>query len=120
MIWGMFMTVTMESAVFMGKNYLNNCQSIGKRRDLEETNRLVTESRPAGHFVVNTPTKLPSQSSSDPIPMVLGSPEARCPRSDVVSTVRPDATIVCTDDVHSSQGGKQVRTVRHPMHEILE
>ena len=28
MIWGMFMAVTMESAVFMGKNYLNNCQSI--------------------------------------------------------------------------------------------
>ena len=25
MIWAMFMTVTMESAVFMGKNYLNNC-----------------------------------------------------------------------------------------------
>ena len=24
----MFMTVTMESAVFMGKNYLNNCHSI--------------------------------------------------------------------------------------------
>ena len=28
MIWGMFTTVTMESAVVMGKNYLNNCQSI--------------------------------------------------------------------------------------------
>ena len=28
MIWRMFMTVTMESAVFMGENYLNNCQSI--------------------------------------------------------------------------------------------
>ena len=28
MIWVMFMTVTMESAVFMGKNYQNNCQSI--------------------------------------------------------------------------------------------
>ena len=25
MIWGMFMAVTMESAVFMGKNYLINC-----------------------------------------------------------------------------------------------
>ena len=28
MIWEMFMAVTMESAVFIGKNYLNNCQSI--------------------------------------------------------------------------------------------
>ena len=28
MIWGMFMTVTMESAVFMGNNNLDNCQSI--------------------------------------------------------------------------------------------
>ena len=28
LIWGMFMTVTMESAVFMGKNYLNNKLSI--------------------------------------------------------------------------------------------
>ena len=27
MVWGMFMAVTMESAVFMGKNYQNN-QSI--------------------------------------------------------------------------------------------
>ena len=34
MIWGMFMAVTMESAVFMGKNYLNNCQSIVKTTDL--------------------------------------------------------------------------------------
>ena len=34
MIWGMFMTVTMESAVFMGKNYLNNCQSIVNTTDL--------------------------------------------------------------------------------------
>ena len=34
MIWGMFMTVTMESAVFMGKNYLNNCQSIANTTDL--------------------------------------------------------------------------------------
>ena len=28
------MSVTMESAVFMGKNYLNNCQSIVKTTDL--------------------------------------------------------------------------------------
>ena len=34
MIWGMFMTVTMESAVFMGKNYLNNCHSIAITTDL--------------------------------------------------------------------------------------
>ena len=34
MIWGMFMTVTMESAVFMGKNYLNNCQSIVNTTEL--------------------------------------------------------------------------------------
>ena len=34
MIWGMFMTVTMESAVFMGKNYLNNCHSIVNNTDL--------------------------------------------------------------------------------------
>ena len=34
MIWGMFMTVTMESAVFMGKNYLNNFQSIANTTDL--------------------------------------------------------------------------------------
>ena len=33
-IWGMFMTVTMQSAVFMGKNYLNNCQSIVNTTDL--------------------------------------------------------------------------------------
>ena len=32
--WGMFMAVTMESAVFMGKNYLNNCQSIVNTTDL--------------------------------------------------------------------------------------
>ena len=30
----MFMTVTMELAVFMGKNYLNNCQSIANTTDL--------------------------------------------------------------------------------------
>ena len=34
MIWRMFMTVTMESAVSMGKNYLNKCQSIVKTTDL--------------------------------------------------------------------------------------
>ena len=33
-IWGMFMTVTMESAVFMGKYYLSNCHSIVNSTDL--------------------------------------------------------------------------------------
>ena len=33
-IWEMFMSVTMESAVLMGKNYLNNCQSIANTKDL--------------------------------------------------------------------------------------
>ena len=49
MIWGMFMTVTMESAVFMGKNYQNNCQSIANTTDLtlkqmiDISTRLVSE-----------------------------------------------------------------------------
>ena len=49
MIWGMFMTVTIESAVFMGKNYLNNCQSIVNTTDLtlkqmfDISKRLVSE-----------------------------------------------------------------------------
>ena len=34
MIWGMFMAVTMESAVFMGKNYHNKCHSIVNTTDL--------------------------------------------------------------------------------------
>ena len=34
MIWGMFIAVTMESAVFMGKNYQNNCHSIANTTDL--------------------------------------------------------------------------------------
>ena len=33
-IWGMFMALTMESAVFMGKNYQNNCNSIANTTDL--------------------------------------------------------------------------------------
>ena len=33
-IWEMFMTVIMESAVFMGMNYLNNCQFIANTTDL--------------------------------------------------------------------------------------
>ena len=49
MIWGMFMTVTIESAVFLGKNYLNNCQSIVNTTDLtlkqmfDISTRLVSE-----------------------------------------------------------------------------
>ena len=48
-IWEMFMTVTMESAVFMGKKYLNNCQSIANTTDLtlkqmfDISTRLVSE-----------------------------------------------------------------------------
>ena len=33
-ICGMCMAVTMESAVFMGKNHLNNCHSIANTKDL--------------------------------------------------------------------------------------
>ena len=49
MIWGMFVTATMESAVFMVKNYLNNCQSIANTTDLtlkqmfDFSTRLVSE-----------------------------------------------------------------------------
>ena len=49
MTWRMFMTVTMESAVFLGKNYLNNCQSIANTIDLtlkqifDISTRLVSE-----------------------------------------------------------------------------
>ena len=45
----MFMSVTLESAVFMGKNYLNNCQSIANTTDLtlkqmfDISTRLVSE-----------------------------------------------------------------------------
>ena len=34
MIWGMFMAVTMESAIFMGKNFQNNRNSIVNTTDL--------------------------------------------------------------------------------------
>ena len=34
MIWRMFMSVTLESAVFMGKNYLDNWRSITNTKDL--------------------------------------------------------------------------------------
>ena len=48
-IWGMFMSVTLESAVFMGKNYLNNCHFIANTKDLtlklmfDISTRLVSE-----------------------------------------------------------------------------
>ena len=32
--WRMFMSVTMESAVFMGRDYLNSCHSIANTEDL--------------------------------------------------------------------------------------
>ena len=34
MIWVMFMALTVESAVFMGKNHQNNCNSIANKTDL--------------------------------------------------------------------------------------
>ena len=34
MIWGMFVAVTMESAIFMGKNFQNNRNSIANTTDL--------------------------------------------------------------------------------------
>ena len=49
MIWRMFMSVTVESAVLMGKNYLNNCFSIANTTDLtlkpmfDLSTRLVSE-----------------------------------------------------------------------------
>ena len=54
MIWGMFMTLTMESAVFTGKNCLNNCQSIANTTDLtlkqmfDISTRLVSEQEISG------------------------------------------------------------------------
>ena len=48
-IWGMFMTVTLESALFMGKNFLDNCHSIANTTDLtlkqmfDISTRLVSE-----------------------------------------------------------------------------
>ena len=48
-IWGMFMSVTLESAIFMGKSYLGNCHSITNTKDLtlkqtfDISTRLVSE-----------------------------------------------------------------------------
>ena len=48
-IWGMFMAVTMESAIFMGKNFQNNRNSIVNTTDLtlnqtfDLSTRLVSE-----------------------------------------------------------------------------
>ena len=33
-IWRMFMSSTLESSVFMGKNYQNNCHSIANSTDI--------------------------------------------------------------------------------------
>ena len=43
--WRMFMVVKMKSAVFMGKNYLNNCQSITKTTDLNLKQMFDTSTR---------------------------------------------------------------------------
>ena len=49
MAWWMFMAVTMESAVFMGKNYLDNCHSIVNTKDptmkqmFDNSTRLMSE-----------------------------------------------------------------------------
>ena len=49
MVWGMFMSVTLESCVFMGKNYSDNWHSIVNTRDLnlkqmfDISTRLVSE-----------------------------------------------------------------------------
>ena len=42
MIWGMFMSVTLEPAVFMGKNYLNNRHSITNIRKFSFLNTCST------------------------------------------------------------------------------
>ena len=48
-IWGMFSSSTLESSVFMGKNYLNNCQSIANtthftlKQMFDISTRLVSE-----------------------------------------------------------------------------
>ena len=43
MIWGMFMSVTLESAVFMGKNYSDNWHSITMKQMFDRSARLVSE-----------------------------------------------------------------------------
>ena len=45
MIWWMSMAVTVESAVFMGKNYLNNWQSIVNTKDLTLKHMFFTSTR---------------------------------------------------------------------------
>ena len=42
MIWRMFVAVTMESAVCMGKNYLNSCHSIVNTKDLTLSSKCST------------------------------------------------------------------------------
>ena len=41
----MFMSVTFESAVFMGKNYLDNCHSITNTKDLKLKQMFVISTR---------------------------------------------------------------------------
>ena len=56
MIWVIFMAVTWESAVFMGKNYQNNCHSIANTTDLtlkqmfDISTRLVSEQNEISGF----------------------------------------------------------------------
>ena len=45
MIWWMFMIVTVEVAVFMGKNFLNTCQSIANTKDLTLKHMFDTSTR---------------------------------------------------------------------------
>ena len=40
MIWGMSMSVTLESAVFMGKNYLDNRHPITNTKDLTQKDEI--------------------------------------------------------------------------------
>ena len=64
MIWGMFMSVTMESTVFMGKNYLDNRHSIANTKDLtlkqmfDISTRLVSEQDEISGFENNKLGKL--------------------------------------------------------------
>ena len=45
MIWGMFMSVTLESAVFIGNNYLDTCHSITSTRETSHWNKCSTSAR---------------------------------------------------------------------------
>ena len=45
LIWWMFVSVTMESAVFMGKNYLDTCHSITKTKHTSHWNKCSTSAK---------------------------------------------------------------------------